>query len=202
MNGKNVAATSPASALTIDATGWCPVAVQQPSPNFDARPAGITPDLLVIHNISLPPGCFEGDAIAALFTNRLDCDAHPYYDALRGLRVSAHFLIRRDGRLCQFVAAHERAWHAGLSQHRGRVRCNDFSIGIELEGCDALPFELAQYQMLAALTRVLARTYPLMAVAGHSDIAPGRKTDPGPCFDWDNYLQSIAHVLVRDVPPG
>ena len=200
MSGDTAIVFGPEGALLIDAAGWCPGAVQRRSPNCDARPAGVAADLLVIHNISLPPGQFEGDAVAALFTNSLDCDSHPYYDTLRSLRVSAHFLIRRDGRLWQFVACGERAWHAGLSRHRGRARCNDFSIGVELEGSDDLPFERAQYRTLAALTHALLRACPLTAVAGHSDIAPGRKTDPGPCFDWDGYLQSIGHMLLRDCP--
>lgn len=159
-----------------------------PSPNFEARPAGAVPTLVVVHNISLPPGEFGGEAIEALFQNRLDCDAHPYYqEHLRGVRVSAHFLIRRDGELVQFVSCDERAWHAGASDYFGRPRCNDFSIGIELEGADDAPFEAAQYTTLAALARALAERYPVDAFAGHSDIAPGRKTDPGPHFDWQRF---------------
>ncbi|WP_414443860.1 1,6-anhydro-N-acetylmuramyl-L-alanine amidase AmpD [Burkholderia sp. 22PA0106] len=172
----------------IDAYGWVRDARHAPSPNHEARPAGVTPTLLVVHNISLPPGEFGGEAIEALFQNRLDCDAHPYFDAnLRGLRVSAHFLIRRDGELVQFVSCDARAWHAGASNFLGRERCNDFSIGIELEGADDQPFEPAQYATLATLTRALVARYPVEAVAGHADIAPGRKTDPGPCFDWQRY---------------
>jgi AmpD protein len=158
-----------------------------PSPNFNERPAGEV-SLLVIHNISLPPGEFGGDAIEALFLNRLDCDAHPYYQShLRGVRVSAHFLIRRDGELVQFVSCDERAWHAGASEFFGRPRCNDFSIGIELEGADDVPFDAAQYATLGVLARTLAARYPIDAVAGHSDVAPGRKTDPGPHFDWQRF---------------
>lgn len=190
-------------AHAIDEAGWCAAAERMPSPNCDARPDGTAIDLLVLHNISLPPGEFNGAAIGQLFTNTLDCDAHPYFDALRGMRVSAHFLVRRDGSLIQFVATHARAWHAGISCHRGRVRCNDFSIGVELEGCDTMPFEPAQYRSLAALTRALCNAMPLRSVAGHSEIAPGRKTDPGPFFDWDHFLQTAGVELDHaDVPVG
>ena len=154
------------------------------SPNFDARPEGLPVELLVIHNISLPPDEFGGPGVEQLFTNCLDPQAHPYYEQIEGLKVSSHFFIRRDGSLIQFVSCLERAWHAGLSQWQGRERCNDFSIGIELEGCDTQPFEEAQYATLQRLVPVLRAAYPLCAVVGHADIAPGRKTDPGPCFDW------------------
>jgi AmpD protein len=154
------------------------------SPNCDDRPDGATVQLVVIHNISLPPGEFEGDDVARLFCNSLDCDAHPYYAQLRGLRVSAHFLIRRSGELLQFVPCTHRAWHAGVSRWRGRERCNDFSIGIELEGTDEIPYADTQYPVLAALIAALARAYPIEGVVGHADVAPGRKTDPGPSFDW------------------
>jgi len=154
------------------------------SPNRDARPEGVTIELVVIHNISLPPGEFGGPGIEDLFLNRLDPAAHPYFAGVAHLRVSAHFLIRRDGGLTQFVPCTERAWHAGVSQWRGRERCNDFSIGIELEGADEIPFEDAQYASLARLITALKGRYPIVAIAGHSDIAPGRKTDPGPLFDW------------------
>ena len=170
--------------LAPDARGWLPAAFQQPSPNCDARPEGMPIELIVIHNISLPPGVFDGDAVIELFTNRLDWDAHPYYQGIRGLRVSAHFFIRRDGTLVQFVPCTLRAWHAGVSNWAGRERCNDFSIGIELEGSDDQPFSEAQYATLLPLVQTLRQTYPIRAVVGHSDIAPGRKTDPGPCFDW------------------
>lgn len=174
--------------VSIDVNGWVREARHAPSPNFEARPAGAVPTLVVVHNISLPPGEFGGEAIEALFQNRLDCDAHPYYqEHLRGVRVSAHFLIRRDGELVQFVSCDERAWHAGASDYFGRPRYNDFSIGIELEGADDAPFEAAQYTTLAALARALAERYPVDAFAGHSDIAPGRKTDPGPHFDWQRF---------------
>ena len=155
-----------------------------PSPNCDQRPPGSVVSLIVIHAISLPPGEFGGDAIERLFTNQLDPAAHPYYSGIHALRVSAHFLIRRDGSVIQFVPCDMRAWHAGLSSWRGRDRCNDFSIGIELEGCDELPFEDAQYRSLIQLLELLKRRYPHVDVVGHSDIAPDRKTDPGPCFDW------------------
>ena len=174
--------------VSIDVNGWVREARHAPSPNFEARPAGAVPTLVVVHNIILPPGEFGGEAIEALFQNRLDCDAHPYYqEHLRGVRVSAHFLIRRDGELVQFVSCDERAWHAGASDYFGRPRCNDFSIGIELEGADDAPFEAAQYTTLAALARALDERYPVDAFAGHSDIAPGRKTDPGPHFDWQRF---------------
>ena len=151
------------------------------------------PTLIVIHNISLPPGEFGGSAIADLFLNQLDCNAHPYYDAhLRGLRVSSHFLIRRDGALEQFVSCDARAWHAGVSNFFGRERCNDFSIGVELEGTDDTAFDDAQYATLGALVRALVAHYPIEALAGHADIAPGRKTDPGPCFDWSRLAHDAA----------
>ena len=168
----------------IDAAGWLTDARQLPSPNCDARPDGTATELIVIHNISLPPDVFDGDAVIDLFTNRLDWDAHPYYQGIRGLRVSAHFFIRRDGTLIQFVPCTLRAWHAGTSTWQGRERCNDFSIGIELEGADDQPFTEAQYAALAPLVRLLKQAYPIQAVVGHSDIAAGRKTDPGPHFDW------------------
>jgi AmpD protein len=158
-----------------------------PSPNFDERPAGCEINLLVIHNISLPPDEFGGDGVLDLFTNRLDPEAHSYYRSICGLRVSAHFLIRRDGETIQFVPCEKRAWHAGESCWQGRSRCNDYSIGIELEGSDSVPFADVQYTALAALTRALRQRYPILEIAGHSDVAPGRKTDPGPCFDWGRY---------------
>lgn len=171
-------------AWTLDARGFLEGALQIPSPNFDERPAGAEVELLVIHNISLPPGQYGGPGILHLFTNQLDPDAHPYFREIAGLRVSSHFLIRRDGELIQFVPCTMRAWHAGQSQWRGRSRCNDFSIGIELEGADDQPFEQAQYCVLADLTRLLRKNYPIRDCLGHSDISPGRKTDPGPHFDW------------------
>jgi N-acetyl-anhydromuramoyl-L-alanine amidase len=163
-----------------------------PSPNFDERPAGCEINLLVIHNISLPPDEFGGDGVFDLFTNQLDPEAHSYYRSICGLRVSAHFLIRRDGETIQFVPCEKRAWHAGESCWQGRSRCNDYSIGIELEGSDSVPFADVQYNALAALTRALQKQYPITDIAGHSDIAPGRKTDPGPCFDWGRYRSLLA----------
>jgi AmpD protein len=161
------------------------------SPNHDERPAGVEITLVVLHSISLPPGHYGGDAIERLFTNRLDPGAHPYFREIHGMRVSAHFLIRRDGELLQFVPVARRAWHAGASCWRGRSRCNDFSVGIELEGSDAAPFEELQYRALAGLLADLRSRLPLRDVAGHSEIAPGRKTDPGPQFDWDRLLLDL-----------
>lgn len=170
--------------MNPDSTGWLNGATHLPSPNCDARPHNEAPSLIVIHNISLPPGEFSGNAVEQLFTNQLDWDAHPYYQGIRGLRVSSHFFIRRDGELIQFVPCGLRAWHAGASQWQGRDQCNDFSIGIELEGTDDLPFTDAQYVQLNILLSALRNKYPIQDITGHSDIAPGRKTDPGPCFDW------------------
>jgi AmpD protein len=179
--------------LRVGADGWVSAARKLPSPNFEVRPGGAVPTLIVIHNMSLPPGEFGGSAIADLFQNRLDCGAHPYYDAhLRGLRVSSHFVIRRDGALEQFVSCRARAWHAGLSSFFGRERCNDFSIGVELEGTDETAFEAPQYETLAVLVTALVDAYPIDALAGHSDIAPGRKTDPGPHFDWPRLARDTA----------
>jgi len=158
-----------------------------PSPNRDARPPGIVPGLIVVHGISLPPGDFGGESITALFTNRLDFDEHPYFGEIRGLEVSAHLLIRRDGQVIQYVPFTDRAWHAGDSCFRGTPRCNDFSVGIELEGDDETPYDDRQYPVLAAVIRALCAAYSGLTareVAGHCDIAPGRKTDPGPAFDW------------------
>ena len=169
------------------ATGLIREARQVASPNCDARPDGADIDVLVIHAISLPPREYGGGYIERFFTNRLDPGAHPYFAEIDGLCVSAHFLVARDGSLVQFVPTHLRAWHAGQSSFEGRVRVNDFSIGIEVEGCDEEPFEAIQYQVLSRLLECLIRAYPAIrpeAIVGHCDIAPGRKTDPGPCFDW------------------
>jgi AmpD protein len=160
---------------------------QVPSPNCDDRPAGSEPDLIVIHGISLPPGEYGGPWIDALFTNTLDPQAHPYFAEIHQLRVSSHLLIRRDGELVQYVPFHRRAWHAGVSHYKGRERCNDFSIGIELEGTDETPYEECQYHRLTEVIAALELAYPGLSrqrLAGHSDIAPGRKTDPGPAFRW------------------
>ena len=162
------------------------------SPNQDERPPGGEISLVVVHSISLPPGEFGGDAIERLFTNRLDPAAHPYFESIAHLRVSSHFLVRRDGALVRFVPLERRAWHAGASSWRGRSRCNDFSVGIELEGGDDAPFEDAQYEALAFLLTDLRKRLPLRAIAGHSEIAPGRKTDPGAQFDWSRLLAALA----------
>lgn len=165
--------------------GWWQGARHSPSPNHGRRPPGLSTDLVVLHSISLPPGRYGGPEIEDLFLNRLDCNAHPYFDGLRGLQVSAHFLLRRDGECVQFVSVHQRAWHAGASQFQGRSGCNDFSVGIELEGLEGETFEPAQYRRLVELLRALRRTVPaLSAVVGHEHVAPGRKADPGPGFDW------------------
>ncbi len=171
---------------------WLAGARRVDSPNCDDRPPAASIDLIVIHAIALPPATYGGAYIERLFTNRLDCTAHPYFEGLRGLRVSAHFLIERDGVLSQFVALSQRAWHAGESRWRGRSACNDFSIGIELEGCDEHPFAAVQYSTLVGLLGELLRRFPTLGVdsiAGHSDIAPDRKTDPGPMFDWPRLLR-------------
>ncbi len=171
--------------------GWWQHARRLPSPNFDLRPAGERVNLAVLHSISLPPGQYGGTEVIDLFSNRLDHDAHPYFEALRGLQVSAHFFVRRDGRAMQFVSCDERAWHAGISRWAGRDQCNDYSVGIELEGLEGERFEAAQYAALARLLRSLARRYPINAVLGHEHIAAGRKRDPGPGFDW----AALGHLL-------
>jgi len=180
----------PSRSPVIDAAGWLADARQLPSPNCDARPDGTAIELIVIHNISLPPGVFDGDAVIELFLNQLDWDAHSYYQGIRGIKVSAHFFIRRDGSLIQFVPCSLRAWHAGVSSWCERERCNDFSIGIELEGTDDQPFSDAQYATLNPLLLALQQAYPIRDVVGHSDIAPGRKTDPGPHFDWQRLQET------------
>jgi N-acetyl-anhydromuramoyl-L-alanine amidase len=178
-----------AAVWSLDKAGLLPAARYVPSPNFDDRPDGAAIELLVVHNISLPPGQFGGPGIIDLFTNCLDANAHPYYRSIADTEVSSHFLIRRDGELIQFVRCSLRAWHAGKSQWRGRGRCNDFSIGVELEGADDQPFADSQYATLATLASVLLSEYPIQDCVGHSDIAipPGRKTDPGPHFDWTRF---------------
>ena len=186
--------------MRIDATGWLDAARRCPSPNRNARPAGCTPELIVVHGISLPAGRFGGPHIDALFANCLDCSADPSFAELRELRVSAHALIRRGGEIVQYVPFAERAWHAGVSRWRGRDNCNDFSIGIELEGCDEVAYEDIQYRHLARLVDALLAAYPALnerAIAGHCDIAPGRKTDPGPAFDWTRL-----HALLGDGRDG
>jgi len=185
----------PASPGAAAVDGWFPDLRRVPSPNFDGRPAGVVTDLLVIHAISLPPRRYGGPWIEDLFLNRLDTAADPYFAGLAGLRVSAHFLVRRDGIPLQFVSIADRAWHAGVSRFRGRTACNDFSIGIELEGCDEDPFTDAQYAALVTLTLRLMEACPRITaetIVGHSDIAPERRTDPGPCFDWPRYRAGLA----------
>ncbi len=179
--------------------GWLRGARRCASPNFGPRPAGATVDLVVVHSISLPPGEYGGDAIEQLFTNRLDWNAHPYYQQIRGLEVSAHFVVRRDGELLQFVSCDARAWHAGASVWRGRADCNDYSVGVELEGLEGERFEAAQYARLATLIKALSRRYPVTAVAGHEHVAPGRKNDPGAGFDWP-LLRSTLGALSLDLP--
>ena len=164
------------------------------SPNCDARPRGARVTLLLIHSISLPPGKFGGDAVERLFTNRLDPRAHPYFRDISHMRVSAHFFGRRDGALQQFVPVQRRAWHAGASRWRGRERCNDFSVGVELEGVDDGRFAAAQYASLAVLLEKLQALLPLREVAAHSDVAPARKSDPGTGFDWARFLQALARA--------
>ena len=163
------------------------------SPNCDDRPPAVEISLVVLHSISLPPGQYGGDEIERFFTNRLDPAAHPYFAEIQAMKVSAHFLVRRDGEVVQFVAPEKRAWHAGVSSWRGRERCNDFSIGIELEGTDDSPFEEAQYSSLVALIESLRKQLPLRDIAAHSDIAPGRKTDPGARFDWPRLLAALSY---------
>ncbi|MCI2810084.1 1,6-anhydro-N-acetylmuramyl-L-alanine amidase AmpD [Eoetvoesiella caeni] len=191
------------SGLVLDRQGWLrPHAgvLLAPSPNCDARPRSVEPTLLVIHNISLPPGQFGGPEIVDFFQNRLDYSSHPWLECLRGMTVAAHFLIRRDGQIVQFVATGDRAWHAGVSSFKGRERCNDFSIGIELEGTDTEPYCDEQYSALKSLTRALRARHNLSAVRGHEHIAPKRKTDPGPKFHWRRYARE-SQWLLRELPP-
>lgn len=171
--------------------GWLGGAAPLPSPNFDPRPADARIDLVIVHSISLPPGEYRGDAVERLFMNRLDWSAHPYFETIRGLRVSAHFFVRRGGDLQQFVSCDERAWHAGRSDWRGRGDCNDYSVGIELEGLEGEPFEASQYERLALVLRRLGERYPIASVTGHEHVAPGRKRDPGAGFDWQK-LRALA----------
>jgi AmpD protein len=182
---------SPGS-LTLWRDGWYRYARDLASPNFGPRPAGATIDLVVIHSISLPPGEFGNGNVQRLFTNQLDWSAHPYFQGIRGLQVSAHFFITRAGALWQFVACGERAWHAGESSYRGRGNCNDDSIGIELEGLEGDRFETPQYETLAGLCAALLQAYPIAHIAGHEHIAAGRKQDPGPGFDWPRLQASLA----------
>jgi AmpD protein len=181
--------------------GWYRFARHCPSSNHGPRPSDCVIDLIVVHSISLPPGEFGGDQVQALFTNRLDWDAHPYFQQMRGLQVSAHFYIRRDGQLWQFVSCDDRAWHAGRSSHLGRDNCNDFSVGIELEGLEGGLFEDAQYESLAALMAALNDRHPVSHIVGHEHIAPGRKQDPGPGFNW-RHLQRTLDWPASRLPPA
>jgi N-acetyl-anhydromuramoyl-L-alanine amidase len=178
------------SPIEIDTQGMASPCLIINSPNMDDRPAGTSIDMIVIHNISLPPNEFGGPGIIQLFTNLLDANEHPYYAEIAHLKVSSHFLIRREGELIQFASCAQRAWHAGVSSWEGRERCNDFSIGIELEGSDKCAFEDAQYLTLQALIDALKKRYPIQHIVGHSEIAPGRKTDPGPFFNWQRITPS------------
>ena len=186
---------------TIWQDGWYRFAQHLPSPNYGPRPSGACIDLVVLHSISLPPGVYGTDHVQALFTNQLDWNAHPYFKQIEGLQVSAHFYIRRGGEVWQFVSCDDRAWHAGASQYRGRSNCNDDSIGIELEGLEGDNFDPAQYEALAALLPVLQQHYPIVHIAGHEHIAPGRKADPGPGLDW-TLLQKTLALPDRYFPEG
>jgi AmpD protein len=173
---------------------WLDGARRVPSPNFDDRPTDCDVDVVIVHAISLPPRCYGGGFVEALFTNRLDACAHPYFREVAPLKVSAHFLIERGGAVVQFVAVDKRAWHAGASRCLGRERVNDFSVGVELEGCDEESFTLVQYERLAALIRALSVRWPVLGqerVFAHCDVSPGRKTDPGPCFDWGRFRRLL-----------
>ena len=183
--------TEPETAIL---NGWLNIAQKIPSPNFNRRPENTGVSLLVIHNISLPPGEFGGGFVQQFFQNTLDAHAHPYFETIASLQVSAHLFIERDGKVTQFVSFADRAWHAGASSYDGVANCNDYSIGIELEGTDDQPYTDAQYSQLAKVTRQLLLTYPTLTparITGHDHIAPGRKTDPGPAFDWSRYSASL-----------
>jgi len=193
--------------------GWFGPAQACPSPNFGPRPDGAAIDLAIIHSISLPPGQFGTGCVQQLFSNQLDWDAHPYFSEIRGLEVSAHFFIARDGALWQFVSCDDRAWHAGVSAWQGRPNCNDYAIGIELEGLEGDLFEPAQYQCLQKLLTALVGAYPIRGIVGHEDVAPGRKKDPGPGFDWsllrnllslpaDYFPENMRHSRANDAKSG
>lgn len=189
--------TSMPTPLWVD--GWYQFSARLASPNFGARPAGITTDLIVLHCISLPPGMYGGDEVPRLFTNQLDWSRHDYFKSIEGIKVSSHFFIRRQGDLQQFVSADDRAWHAGVSCYDGRDNCNDYSIGIELEGVAGDPFEASQYETLASLCAAILQRYPIARIVGHQHIAPGRKDDPGNGFDWP-LLQQALGLPVRYFP--
>ena len=180
--------------------GWWSGARHAPSPNAGSRPAGERPSLVVLHSISLPPGVLHGDAVERLFLNALDVDRHASFDGLRGLRVSAHFFVRRSGEVVQFVATHERAWHAGVSCWRGRANCNDWSIGIEIEGLEGLTFAAAQYRALRRLLQAVVSRHPIDEVVGHEHVAPGRKRDPGAGFEWARVARALGGSRVRVWP--
>jgi AmpD protein len=203
MRRQRPASSATAHGVTVDpVSGRLASARQEPSPNCDVRPEGTTLDLVVIHGISLPPGEFGGPWIDRLFTNTLPRTAHPYFETVADLRVSSHLLVRRDGEVVQYVPFQHRAWHAGVSSWQGRERCNDYSVGIELEGADHAPYESAQYAMLGRVIAALCRAYPTLGhdrIVGHSDIAPGRKSDPGPAFDWPRLRALVRFEL--DVSP-
>jgi AmpD protein len=184
--------TRPEPTGTLWRAGWYGFAHRFDSPNFGPRPGDARVDLIVVHSISLPPGQYGGDEVQQLFSNALDWNAHPYFKSIEGMTVSAHFYIRRNGELWQFVSCDDRAWHAGTSSYRGRENCNDDSVGIELEGLEGGPFELAQYEALAGLCAAIAQQYPVQHIAGHEHIAPGRKRDPGEGFDWGLLQRSLA----------
>jgi len=197
------AAQSAPAALWRD--GWYRFARQLPSPNYGQRPSGIRIDLVVLHSISLPPGAYGGDAVQRLFSNQLDWEEHPYYKTIEGLQVSSHFFVQRTGELWQFVSCEDRAWHAGVSNYRGRANCNDDSIGIELEGLEGELFAAAQYETLDSLGTALLQGYPIQHIAGHEDVAPGRKFDPGAGFDWARLQQGLGcgdQVLPRRSRPA
>ena len=181
--------------------GWYQFAAALPSPNCGPRPIATLIDLIVLHCISLPPGEYSGDAVSRLFANQLDWDAHPYFKSIQGLKVSSHFYIRRDGELQQFVNVNQRAWHAGVSNYRGRSNCNDDSIGIELEGVATGRFEASQYETLTGLCAALLQRYPVAHIAGHEHVAAGRKNDPGSGFDWQ-LLQQTLGLADRYFPPS
>ena len=181
--------------------GWWAYARRVPSPNFGPRPPGAIVDLAIVHSISLPPGRYGGDAIERLFTNTLDWDADPYFATIRGLTVSAHFVVRRDGEVLQFVSTHDRAWHAGKSSWNGRENCNDFALGIELEGLEGESFESAQYESLTRLLRAIDVERGIREVVGHEHVAPGRKFDPGPGFDWPALAARLRWDVAR-IPPA
>ena len=191
----------PEAATGLWRDGWYGFARHLRSPNFGPRPAGAEIDLIVLHSISLPPGQYGGDEVQRLFTNLLDWDAHPYFDRIRGLEVSAHFYVRRNGELWQFVSCDDRAWHAGASCWRGRDNCNDDSIGVELEGIEGGPFEAAQYETLSSLCPAIAQRHAIRFVAGHQHIAPGRKEDPGAGFDWQLLREQLGWDAAM-FPPG